>query len=1605
MRLLIVALVLLNAAGLSHAQTGKAPWEEFDQRIKASEKVAPLGNNAFGDAVSLSNGALSFSATDVSLPGNSALPVSIGRNYAVQDRRYRVTDAMFADWDIELPHVSGVFAPDWLISGGGTNRCSSTSGPPAPGGILLTAFWQGTKLSIPGKAGGELLITAPGTTKPSTGGPWLWIAGDQVHLSCLSTIKNGTGEGFLAIDREGTKYWFDSMAQYHVPTLRENVTPSPGNLPIARRKNVLYASRVEDRFGNWVTYTYSNSWNQPGRLTAINSSESRQLTLTYNGNGHVASVSDGTRTWTYAYANAASGRRTLTSVTLPDASQWTINFAAFTNAEIQYTEVFAPGEAYRTCSTLEIPLNYASEPTGTITHPAGVVGTFTVNIKEHGRSKVTLNCGPIQSPVNNRNDDVNLFPISYHGFTLKTKQVSGPGITTAAWNYAYVSGKSVHLYPGTTLFGSPICKPWTASMGVPFYDCWAPPCTSAACAGSSTTTVTGPNNEWTRYTYGNTFRYDEGKLKKVESGTGPTNILRTATNTYDLSMVDQAYPAKYGTSRQVNYDGFQEELHRPQLTASIVQQGTTFSWQASAFDYYARPTQEVRSSTLGHSRTDLTAFHDNTAKWVIGQVATTYNTNEAVYTSQTEYDATTALPIRFYVPGPTLLDGILAQTLTYNADGTIATAKDGRNHTTTVGSWYRGVPQTIGFADATSRSATVSPAGFVTSVTDENGFTTSYGYDPLGRMTSLSHPTGDSVAWTATSIAYAQVASAEYGIPAGHWRQTVTRGDYRKEIYFDALWRPVIEREYDNAAVAATQRFSAWKYDHEGRVSFAGLPRDSATGIASFTEGATTVYDALGRPVSVSQPTEYGLAAVTNYAYLGGFKTQVTNPRGFATETSFQAFDKPDTSAPTLILAALGQAEQQTTQITRNALGNTLSLARSGSYGGGSVSATRHYVYDPHERLCKRVEPETGAALVDYDAAQNLAWSAEGSGLTALTCDRASVPAGDRTVRTYDARNRLTLVDYPGSAADIVSAYYPDGALQAITTGPSAWSYEYNKRRLPTREYLTTSAGTYEFRWTYTALGHQGSRQSFNGNGNPILPFSPNALGQPTQAGTFATQATYHPNGALKRYVYGNGIERNVTLNTRQLPDRVRDTLAGASRYDDSYDYDENGNPLAITDALALLGGTRDMGYDALDRLVYAHLHGHSIASWDYDPLDNIKSNAHFNGLSTATKTYNYDAANRLSSVATTGFPTANYGYDARGNITNRAGLALTFDTANRLTQAVGVSNYEYDGHGRRTAQWRSDGTVRVSLYTLDGRLQGEADNRAVGSTDYIYLGSTLVAKSFQHWSGISPVVSYLHADALGSPVLVTDAAGSVVSRERHQSYGAPVDGSVADTIGFTGHQEDPATGLVYMQQRYYDPAVGQFLSVDPVTALSDPVSQFNRYRYANSNPYRFTDPDGRQSHAQCAGSPANAVVCREIAAELGGAGSRGGSSVAPGSLAGLLTALGITTAQNESAEEGGSSSEPKQVEGWKPGSTGEPGSTEVAGKQSRRYGEDGHPDVDVDTGHNHKGADGTKSGDPHAHDWGRPADGSAPTDRDRGPPRPIREDDPPIPRGRPEVD
>lgn len=358
------AAFFISIAAQAQDASSQYTWEEFSKRIKASEAVSPLGPNFSGELVQLSNGALSFSVTDVSLPGNNSLPVEFTRTYSAFNRKGYGNLGMLADWTVGAPSISAVFAPDWLLGPSKTaNRCSIGDLPSQSFPFKVSDYWQGLQIDLSGSGGGQLLRASEKTIRPQDGATYHWVTSDQVLVTCLPAIKNGGGEGFLAVTADGVRYWFDWMGQTPEPLSAAVITyPSGERLrhTLTRKKNFLYATRVEDRHGNYVTYTYTNAWNSPGKLTKILASDGRELNFSYSGEV-ISAISDGTRTWMYEYGPTITGRNVLTKVTLPDASSWKLNLAELTNATINYYEYVPAGEILRTCTENARPLNYDAQ--------------------------------------------------------------------------------------------------------------------------------------------------------------------------------------------------------------------------------------------------------------------------------------------------------------------------------------------------------------------------------------------------------------------------------------------------------------------------------------------------------------------------------------------------------------------------------------------------------------------------------------------------------------------------------------------------------------------------------------------------------------------------------------------------------------------------------------------------------------------------------------------------------------------------------------------------------------------------------------------------------------------------------------------------------------------------------------------------------------------------------------------------------------------------------------------------------------------------------------------------------------------------------------------
>lgn len=294
-RLLCAAVLLLTL--VASAARAEDTWPsgtaestsveaEYDKRIRAASAIDGLGTDLFGDSVNLYSGALSFAATDVSVPGNFDLPVAVGRRFTVGGGASPFSH--FGDWELDVPHLSGVFAGGgtngndshgWINTAGDStrfNRCSRFEAPPtAPGStgnggfFEPYEFWHGVYLSTPGGREEVLLRDANLSWQPTDGNAYPLVTTGRWMIRCLPTTASGEpGEAFLAVSPDGTQYRFDWMVQFPVALVIKNhsVNPAPpggggtqgssGPYSLSRSEYWMLPTTITDRHGNTVTYTY-----------------------------------------------------------------------------------------------------------------------------------------------------------------------------------------------------------------------------------------------------------------------------------------------------------------------------------------------------------------------------------------------------------------------------------------------------------------------------------------------------------------------------------------------------------------------------------------------------------------------------------------------------------------------------------------------------------------------------------------------------------------------------------------------------------------------------------------------------------------------------------------------------------------------------------------------------------------------------------------------------------------------------------------------------------------------------------------------------------------------------------------------------------------------------------------------------------------------------------------------------------------------------------------------------------------------------------------------------------------------------------------------------
>ena len=424
-----------------------------------------------------------------------------------------------------------------------------------------------------------------------------------------------------------------------------------------------------------------------------------------------------------------------------------------------------------------------------------------------------------------------------------------------------------------------------------------------------------------------------------------------------------------------------------------------------------------------------------------------------------------------------------------------------------------------------------------------------------------------------------------------------------------------------------------------------------------------------------------------------------------------------------------------------------------------------------------------------------------------------------------------------------------DHVIKTLKAGSVISSYTYNNQNLVESESVVIPGRNGALKVDY----HYNSNLHLRGitypGGNRVVNLTPNAFGEPTNINrsgrTFASNIDFYPHGVIKQFTYGNSVTHNTTLfGQSNLPSRMAD-MKGTTRlawFD--YTYDDNANIKSILDGTDSGYNLTNLTYDGLDRLKSTT--GGSKAgstSISYDALGNITR------LDTLNRSliYSIDSnQNRLKSVSSSGSKAKAYGYfnyDTRGNIIHNSHFSMSYNLANQMTAANGFS-FTYDGFNRRVKSAKS-GSTAYYHYSQDGKLLFSESNGVW--KNYIYIGSRLIAKDS------SSSTSFIHTDILGSTTAQSNSSGTLInnSRRHYKPFGDTYE-TASNEIGYAGHKFDSELGLSYMQARYYDPVIGRFYSNDPVDAVSHLSNEegskgFNRYSYAVNNPYKYTDPDGRE--------------------------------------------------------------------------------------------------------------------------------------------------------------
>ncbi|MFD5324010.1 RHS repeat-associated core domain-containing protein [Streptomyces sp. NPDC127092] len=788
--------------------------------------------------------------------------------------------------------------------------------------------------------------------------------------------------------------------------------------------------------------------------------------------------------------------------------------------------------------------------------------------------------------------------------------------------------------------------------------------------------------------------------------------------------------------------------------------------------------------------------------------------------------------------------------------------------------------------------------GLALTKTDANKRVTRLEHDPLGRLVKV---------WMPGRSGAGEPAGLEYTYRIDGLKPTVVtsralrdNGTYAtSKTLYDGMLR---ERQSQTEAIGGgrvitdslynsnggVRRVNA-KYLAVGKLSDTPYIPKSDTEIPSWT---SSVYDGMNR--SVKQVTWHGDAKAfeAGTEFGGDYTTTLPPPGGTPTRTWKDALGR------VVKVDRFSDAARTKFTSTRYEYDVRGQRVRTTDAEGNEWTST----YDVRGRELTATDPDRGTSSFTYDNSGRQRTVKDSRGVVLETeYDELGRKTAQYQVEGETRTKRASWLYDTVALGLLTSSTRYEGTAQYVNevTGYNA-EYQPTGRKVVIPEAAGALKGEYTYRYTYTPTGKPATTTLPAGGGltaeQVVNRYTPEGLALTTSGiDWYVNDTKYDPQGRVLQTTAGNAPYRMWTTNfydphTGRLTQQVNDREVADTRVNDiRYTYDTIGNVKKATEYTGSgtnkVADTQCYVYDTLRQLTEAWTSKTPDAcasspsadavggpqpywhSYTFGPTGSRLTETRHDPSGDTTKDVKRGYAypdpkaarpHTLTSVTTqvgTGAPTTtDFAYTAAGDTEER--------TEGSVRQKL---DWDAEGHLQRVKNKDTGGELASYVYDADG-------NRLIGRTptgSTLYLGETevtalpngtLTGTRYYTHTG-APTFVRVASTAPGSTdklsALITDyhntaafavalAPGMTVTPRKLTAYGQPRGSAPAawpGKRGFVGGTLDD-TGLTHLGAREYDPALGRFLSVDPVIDMLDPL-QMQGYNYGYNNPLVFTDPDG----------------------------------------------------------------------------------------------------------------------------------------------------------------